>query len=917
MPKEQLDRRPDPDELLQKINKAAKGHLTVFLGAAAGVGKTYTMLEAAHDRLAEGVDVVVGWVETHGRAETEKLLEGLPRIAPQYINYRDKLLLEMNIDAILAQKPALVLVDELAHTNIPGSRHVRRFQDVEDLLENGIDVYTTVNIQHIESLNDIVAKITGVIVRETVPDSILEQANSIQLIDIPPEELIKRLKEGKVYVPGQAEQALKKFFRPGNINALRELSLRFTANRVDQDLSEYMKQEKIAGPWPAAGKVMVCVSDSPFSAQLIRAAHRLASGQHAELLAVHVESAKRHFPMSDKVRERLARNLRLAEELGGRTITVVGEELTGEMLEVARVHNVMTIVVGKPRHSRLWEFVHGSVVDKLIRSSGGINVYVIQADKEKDGESAGETQINTVMPLTQPAPLLVYAGGMSMAAGITAICWLFQSSMEIVNIALLYLFPVFFSALWWGRLPSYITALASVAAYDFFFVPPFFTFSVSDIHYVWSFIIFLVISYFIGGRTELLRKEASAAMQREKNIRTLYDFSREIAAVVDLDRIAREMAIHMGENLGRSTRVLLPDAGDGLVIRGYYDVEGNAGVGLQVLSESESAVAAWAYKHGQSAGRSTDTLPGGQYLYVPLKTGEKAVGVFGVKMTGPNVTPEERQLINAWVGFAAIAVERVKLTEQASQTALLVETDKLRTALLNSISHELRTPLSSIVGAASMILDKGVAYSEDTRRDLMESIQEGASRMERVVANLLDTARMESGMLGLKNDWCDIEDIVGSALRRLGETTRKYTVKTELPPDLALIRGDFVLLEQVMVNLLDNAMKYSSVGSTIIVAATTDGEEMTLSVLDNGSGIPSADLPYIFEKFYRARQTRRIDGTGLGLSICRTIIEAHKGRIWAENRASGGAIISFNIPMRGDGVAIPPSNDGLNRQFDV
>jgi two-component system sensor histidine kinase KdpD len=906
MPKELQDRRPDPDELLQKINKAAKGHLTVFLGAAAGVGKTYTMLEAAHDRLAEGVNVVVGWVETHGRAETESLLEGLPRIAPKHINYRDKFLPEMDIDAILAQQPALVLVDELAHTNIPGSRHVRRFQDVEDLLEKGIDVYTTINIQHIESLNDIVAKITGVIVRETVPDYILEQANSIQLIDIPPEELIKRLKEGKVYIPGQAEQALKKFFRPGNINALRELSLRFTANRVDQDLSEYMKQENIAGPWPAAGKVMVCVSDSPFSAQLIRAAHRLAAGQHAEFLAVHIESAKRHFPMSDKVRDRLARNLRLAEELGGRTITVVGEELTAEMLEVARVHNVMTIVVGKPRHSKLWEFVHGSVVDKLIRDSGGINVYVIQADKEKENETGNVTRINTAMPSAQSAPLLVYAGGLSMAAGITAICWMFQSSMEIVNIALLYLFPVFFSALWWGRMPSYVTALASVLAYDFFFVPPFYTFSVSDIHYVWSFIIFLVISYFIGGRTELLRMEASAAKQREKNIRTLYEFSREIAAVVDLDRIAREMAIHMGENLGRATRVLLPDASNDLHIKGCYDIDSNVNPEPQTLSEAEFAVAAWAYKHGQGAGRSTDTLPVGHYLYVPLKTGEKVVGVFGVKLAGQNVTPEERQLISAWVGFAAIAVERVKLTEQASRTALLVETDKLRTALLNSISHELRTPLSSIVGAASMLLDSGIAYSEATRRDLLESIQEGSSRMERVVANLLDTARMESGMLRLKNDWCDIEDLMGSALRRIGEPTRKYVVKTELPPDLALIRGDFVLLEQVLVNLLDNAMKYSPIGSTIIITAVTEGEELTLSVLDNGSGIPPADLPHIFEKFYRARQTSRIDGTGLGLSICKSIIEAHRGRIWAENRASGGAIIGFNVPVRGDGVEIPP-----------
>ncbi len=448
---ERQDSRPNPDELLQKINQESVGKLTVFLGAAAGVGKTYTMLEAAQDRLAEGVNIVIGWVETHGRAETEKLADGLPRISPKTINYRGKLLQEMDVDAILGQKPDIVLVDELAHTNIPGSRNVRRFQDVEELLQNGIDVYTTINIQHIESLNDVVAKITGVIVRETVPDHILEQANSLQLIDIPPEELIKRLKEGKVYISNQAEQALRKFFRPGNLNALRELSLRFTANRVDQDLSEYMKQQKIDGPWPASGRVMVCVSDSPFSAQLIRAAHRLAGGLHSELLAVHIESPKRRLPMSDKERDRVIRNLRLAEELGGRTITVVGDNLAAEMLEVARSHNITAIVIGKPRHSRMWEFFHGSIVDTLIRNSGGINVYVIQVDKEKDAETHTIAGINTALPKAKSAPWGQFIGGLGMAAAVTAVSWTFQRQLEIVNIALLYLLPVFFTALWWGR----------------------------------------------------------------------------------------------------------------------------------------------------------------------------------------------------------------------------------------------------------------------------------------------------------------------------------------------------------------------------------------------------------------------------------------------------------------------------------
>ncbi len=906
MPKERQDRRPNPEELLQKINKEASGKLTVFLGAAAGVGKTFTMLEAAHDRLAEGVNVVVGWVETHGRAETENLAAGLPRIAPKTIIYRNKPLQEMDIDAILENKPAIVLVDELAHTNVPGSRHVRRFQDVEELLDNGIDVYTTVNIQHIESLNDIVTQITGVIVRETVPDHILERANSIQLIDIPPEELIKRLKEGKVYIPGQVEQALKKFFRPGNINALRELSLRFTAKRVDQDLAEYMKQENIEGPWPASGKVMVCVSASPFSAQLVRAARRLSGGLHAELLAVHVETPQRRFPLSDKERNRVTHNLRLAEELGGKTITVTGENLAAEILEVARSHNVTAIVVGKPLHSRMWELFHGSVVDTLIRDSSGIHVYVIQVAKDKDAEAGIVTGIKTALPSPPPVPWTQYAGGLSMVAVITAISWMFKSQLEIVNIALLYLLPVFFTALWWGRWPSYISALSGVLAYDFLFVPPIFTFSVYDIHYIWSFVIFLVFSYFIGGRTELLRSEARGARQREKNIRTLYDFSREIAAVVNLDRIVQELATQMGENLGRSTRVLLPDSGDVLVVCGHYDAPGKIeSPDAQALSEAEYAVAVWAYQHGQVVGRSTETLPGGQYLYVPLITGNKVVGVFGIKLDRNNMTPEERQLINAWVGFAAIAVERVKLTEQANQASLLVETDKLRSALLNSISHELRTPLSAIVGATSMLLETGVAYSEANRRELLESIQDGSSRMERVVVNLLDTARMENGMLHLKNDWCDIEDTVGVALRRIGETLRKYVVKTELPAKMSLIRADGVLLEQVLVNLIDNAMKYSSLGSTIIVTAAQEEDNMRITVMDSGPGIPQEDLPFIFDKFYRAKHPQKIAGTGLGLSICKSIVEAHNGKIWAKNRPGGGAEVGFSVPIRGDGVAIP------------
>lgn len=896
MAKEKLNIRPTPDALLEKIHKESKGKLTVFLGAAAGVGKTYTMLEAAHIRMAEGLNISIGWIETHGRAETEKLVNGLPRVIPATIEYQNKQWQEMNVDAILEQKPELVLVDELAHTNIPGSRHVRRFQDVEELLQAGINVYTTLNIQHIESLNDVVAQITGVIVRETVPDSIVEQADSIQLIDIPPEELIKRLKEGKIYMKGQAEQALKKFFRPGNINALRELSLRFTADRVDQDLAEYMRANQIEGPWPAAGRVMVCVSASPFSAQLIRAARRLAGGLQAELIAVHIEASARRFPVGDKERDRVSRNMRLAQDLGAKTFSIIGNNLAQEIIELARAQNVSSIVVGKPCRSRLWELWHGSVVDKLIRNSGGINVYVIQGTAETEQQPVIQTENREA-----GSSWWQYACGLAMVALVTVLCR--QFNIEIVNIALLYQLPVTLSAFWWGRWPSYFTALCGVAAFDFLFVPPTLTFDVTDVRYLWSFFTFLIVAFVIGGRTELLRKEAAFARQRERSTRAVYEFSRAIAAVIDLQLITNGLVKQAAETVGRAIAVMLPDqAGKLSVCAEYYPQKKHNTPPLHEQL-SEIAVAAWTFQHGEAAGRSTDTLPSANYLYIPLKTAENIVGVLAIQVEDHKIVPEEKRLIDAWAGLAAIAVERVRLAEQAREAALFVESDRLRTALFNSISHELRTPLASILGSVSTLLETEGIYSEAARRELLENIEEGAVRMERVVANLLDTARLESGMVQLKLDWCDTEDIIGTALQRLRDTTEQYTFEIKVAPELPIIKADCVLLEQVLINLIDNAMKYSSRGSSILITADYEGKWVTFSVSDSGVGIPEEDLGKVFDKFYRVRQPKHVSGTGLGLSICKGIIEAHGGRIRAERRRGGGTTISFQLPREETGLA--------------
>jgi len=905
------EQRPNPDVLLEKISKAARGKLTVFLGAAAGVGKTYTMLEVAHERLREGTDIVLGWIETHGRQETEKLVVGLPIIPVKMLEYRGKQLSEMDIDAILARHPETVLVDELAHTNVGGSRHVRRFQDVEEFLAAGINVYTTLNIQHIESLNDVVAQITGIIVKETVPDYIIEQADNVQLIDIPPEELIKRLKEGKVYVPGQAEQALRHFFRPGNINALRELSLRFTASRVDKELNEYMREHRIDGPWPAAGRVMVCVSDSPFSGKLIRAARRLATGLQTEWLAVHIEPARRS-PLGGPKLDQIARNMRLAEELGAQTFSSAGENLTTELLAVARDHNVTAIVIGKPRHSRLQELFSSSVVDKLIRRSGGINIYVIQADTE----STPAARIATV-PVDRQNNWLDYAVSFAMVTAVTILGLLFRSKVEFINIAFLYLLPVVMSAYWRGRWPSYFAAISGILLFDFLFVPPIFTFTVEDVRYLWSFVIFLFVAFVIGGQTEHLRHEASAASLREKNTRALFHFSREIAAVIDMGAIVSEMSIQAANALNRKVAVLLPDDTGLLRVWAAHEpgadktsAEYHGNTNDPLTESAEAAVATWVFQHRQVAGRSTETLPGAQYLYLPLATRETTVGVLGILIVEKLITPDQRQLMDAWAGLGAIAIERVKLTEKAREATLLLESDRLRTALLNSISHELRTPLASIIGAASTLFEAESVYSLDERHELLESIKEGANRMDRVVANLLDTARMESGMMQLKTDWCDIEDIIGTALRRLADQTKHRLLEINIPDDTPLLRGDCVLLEQTILNLVDNALKYSPPDSPIAIMVNIRKDSLKVSIADRGSGIPQADLPHIFDKFYRSEQRQlSIRGTGLGLSICKGIVEAHGGSIWAENRADGGTIISFTVPVTAHGNYPKPGEE--------
>lgn len=650
--------RPNPEDILRRISRISRGKLTVFLGAAAGVGKTYAMLEAAHQHKPEGIDVVIGWVETHRRKETEKMVEGLTPIPAKTIDYRGKALAEMDIDSIIARKPELVLVDELAHTNVPGSRHKRRFQDVEELLENGINVYTTLNIQHIESLNDIVSQMTGIVVRETVPDYIIEQSNIVKFIDTPPEELIKRLIDGKVYKHSQIEQALANFFRPENISGLRELALRFTANCVENDLKEYKcSSTKL----PIADRVMVCVGPSPFSAQLIRSARQLAGRLQAEWLAVNV-NLSHPVAMNDKARDQLDRNMQLAEELGAKTLTVIGKDFTKEIMEVARSHNITTIVIGKPRHSRLWETIRGSIVDELIRKSGEINVYVIRGDAEQK-----QATPTTAAPAKKTLPILQYCGSIIMIAMVTGFSLILKDKLGMANIALLYQLPVVLSAYWWGRWPSYLTTLCSIAVFGFFFEAPSVHFQNYHLSHLWSFITVLIIAFVIGGRTQRLKMDALSERLREKSTRALYQFSLEIAAVHGLEAVTQVISKQTANAISRSIMVLLPDKDGNLKLWSKYDIqsqqEKRQGINpkLPIPDLKEAEIAAWAYQHSQVAGNSTETSPEADYLYIPLKAQSKIVGLLGINVGELRLTQEERRLIDAGVGLAAIAIERTIL----------------------------------------------------------------------------------------------------------------------------------------------------------------------------------------------------------------------------------------------------------------
>ncbi len=903
-------RRPDPDQLLAQLKseeaQQARGRLKIFLGYAAGVGKTYAMLEAAHQRKAESVDVVIGYVETHRRAETEALVAGLEVIPRRRIDYRGITLEEMDVDAVLARRPQLALVDELAHTNAAGSRHPKRYQDVEELLAAGIDVYSTLNSQHLESLNDVVSQITNVVVRETIPDRVLDEVTDIELIDLPPDELLNRLHEGKVYVPEQAARAIEEFFRKGNLTALRELTMRRAAERVDDRMRTYMRTRSIPGPWAARERLLVCITSHPISERLVRTARRLADELNAPWTVFHVE-LPHDVRMKPEQREQLARTLRLAEELGAKTVQRPGQSATEAILTYARRHNVTKILIGQPLRPRWHEWVRGSVVDQLTRHSGSIDIYVISGGLDDPKQSLARNWV-------PHRPWWRYAGSVALVALTTLIGEFFRPFISPVNLVMLYLPAVVVVAVYLGRGPAMLASLLSVLAFDYFFVPPRLTFAVSDTEYLLTFLGLFIVGVVISTLAVRSREQAEAARSHETETSSLYAFSRDLAAAVTLDEIVSIVVTHLSENFSRQIVVLLPKDGK-LGLRGYTDEarrdENESQAFSQAfthplhspasfqLDESERAVAIWAFEHGEPAGRDTDTLPAAKVRYLPLKTSRGVVGVLGVQPheATKHLTPEQRQLMEAFANQAALAIERARLADEAQQARLQIETEQLRNSLLSSVSHDLRTPLAAITGAASSLMDDEKALEPATLREMAQTIYEEAERLNRLVRNLLDMTRLESGALQVKKELQPLEEVIGAALSRLEEPLADRAVTIQLPAELPFVPIDSVLIEQVLINLLENAIKYTPAGSPIDLAASQDGAAIMIEVADRGPGLPPGDEQRIFEKFYRSRTPHNGSGVGLGLTICRGIVEAHGGRIWAENRPGGGATFRFTLPI--------------------
>jgi two-component system sensor histidine kinase KdpD len=876
------DNRPDPDELLASIKleeeKSKRGKLKIFFGMCAGVGKTYTMLQTAQAEKLKGNDIIIGYIETHNRKETAELAEGFEVIPRKTYHYRSTTVQEMDLDAIIARKPAVVLVDELAHTNIHGSRHAKRFQDVLDILDNGINVYTTVNVQHLESRSDTVAQITGIIVRETIPDEIFENADELEVIDITPDELLQRLSEGKVYAPERSKEAVERFFRKGNITALREMALRIVADRVDKQLHEYMQLKRIKGPWKSGLHLLVAVGHTQQSAKLLRWAKNLAYAMGADLQAVYVETS---YKLSRGESEQQNKNISLARQLGIKFRIVTNRDKVKAIVDFAQKENITHIIIGKPRVRNLLTLLRlGNFVNRLIRYSGNIDVYILGSDiqsKDRFKEKVSLPSFTSNIGQYITAALVVILASF--------VCFFIKDYIGYQVVSFGLLFVVSTLAFFLGTGPILLSATLSAIIWDFFFIPPPYTLHVDKPEDMLMLVMFFIIALLSGVLTSRIKRQEMKIRVREERTNALYQLTRELSTATGLEEVINIAKTDIEKYFNLNSLILLKNESDQLNSASQSDANIK-------LSKNDMSIAAWTFQHSTKAGKHTDTLPSGNFTFYPLKGNQMNLGVIAIQQAHV-FTQGEEQFWDAFISQISGKFEREYLRNIAKQAFLLNESDKLYKTLFNSISHELRIPVATIMGASDSLLT--TRHPEEIRKELTHEIFRASERLNRLIENLLNMSRLESGRITPRIDWCDVHDLINKVSESLREELKPFSLHVVIPDDMPIVKIDFGLMEQVLYNLIYNSTQYASSSANLRVKAFYDNGIVTFQIMDRGPGFPSKEISLIFNKFYRVEGSKA-GGTGLGLSIAKGFVEAQKGTISVENRQNGGAKFTIRIP---------------------
>ena len=878
------DDRPNPDELLATLineeEKSKRGKLKIFFGMCAGVGKTYTMLKTAHAEILKGSEIVIGLIETHNRKETAELVKGFEIIPLKEYEYKGTMVKEMDLDAIVARKPQIVIVDELAHTNAPGSRHVKRYHDVLELLENGINVYSTLNVQHLESRSDTVAQITGVIVRETLPDEIFENADEVEVVDLTPGELLQRLTEGKVYTHDRSKEAIENFFRKGNITALREMALRIVADRVDKQLHDYMQLKRIKGPWKSGLHLLVGIDYKPQSTRLLRWAKNLSYSMGANIQAIYVETLHKLTPAEE---EQLNKNLNLAKQLGIKSRIVTNDDVVKAIVDFAQKENVSHIIVGKPSvRNVLSMFILGNFVNRLIRYSGNIDVYILGADNQSIDKFKEKVSIPAFT-----SNLKQYFTAAMLVILTSIVCYFVKDYIgyQVVSFGLLFLVSIL--ALFYGTGPILVAATLSALIWDYFFIPPTYTFHVEKPVDMLMLVMFFIIALMNGTLTSRVRRQEKKIRIREERTDAVYQLTKELTVISGIDQVTKVAINYIQKYFKLDSAIILKNELNQLEKQVNND-------SIISLSENEFSVASWTFKHSSKAGKYTNTLPSGNYTFYPLIGNSESMGVIAVEHLR-KFTQGEEQFWEAFLSQISGKFEREYLRIAARKTYILNESDKLYKTLFNSISHELRIPVATIMGASDVLLSEN--YSKENQTELYNEINTASIRLNRVIENLLNMSRLESGRITPHPDWCDVHDLANKVAETLQQELKPFKLTTIIPQDMPLVKIDFGLIEQVLHNLILNATQNAPFGSRIRVKMFYDNGNLVILVMDRGKGFPNSELSSVFNKFYRGDDDAKTGGTGLGLSIVKGFVEAHEGTVTAQNRENGGALFTIRIPV--------------------